>query len=155
MKHYVVGFVFDRHFKSVLLIHKLKPEWQAGKLNGVGGKVEEGEDLDTAMTREFQEETGMDVPEHMWRKYCTTIARDGTVHFFTTYANFDSRVIPQQLEVEKIVWKHYDPLAANVIDNLRWLIPMALAEVPVVADVDETQGNLRHLCGSTRERYSR
>lgn len=130
MQHYVVGFVFDRHLKDVLLIHK-------HKFNGVGGKVEAGEDYVTAMAREFTEETRMVVPGLMWREYCVLTARDGVVHFFTTDVNFNSRIILQQPEAEKIVWKGYDPLTDNVIDNLRWLIPMALAEVPVQAEVNE------------------
>jgi 8-oxo-dGTP diphosphatase len=40
---YVLGFLFDPSQKDVVLIKKLKPEWQKGKLNGVGGKIEEGE----------------------------------------------------------------------------------------------------------------
>jgi len=145
MQHYSVGFVFDRQMDEVLLIHKLKPEWQAGKLNGPGGKVEENEDYVTAMAREFEEETGMVVPEHMWREYCTTRARDGIVHFFTTDVSFNSRVILQSPEAEKIAWWRYDPLPSTVIDNLRWLIPMALG-TPVRAEVNE--------CSACPDRYS-
>ena len=35
MKQYVVGFLFADHDQQVVLIRKLRPEWQAGKLNGV------------------------------------------------------------------------------------------------------------------------
>ena len=37
---YTVGFVFSEGFKSVLLIRKTKPDWQAGLMNGVGGEAE-------------------------------------------------------------------------------------------------------------------
>ena len=131
MKYYVVGFIFDFNLKKVLLINKLK---QAGKLNGVGGKIEDGEHKHTAMVREFQEETGMDVPESLWRQYCTTEARDGTVYFFTATVNFNSTIGLCQPEAE---WVDCVSLPENVIDNLRWLIPMALAEVPVSARVEE------------------
>lgn len=40
---YTVAFIFDPSMSKVLLVHKEKPEWQLGKLNGVGGKYEEGE----------------------------------------------------------------------------------------------------------------
>ncbi len=137
MKYYVVGFIFDFERKKVLLINKLKPEWQAGKLNGIGGKVEENEAYTTAMVREFEEETGMDVPEHLWREFCVTMAWDGCVNFFTATVNFNSEIGLCSPEAEKIEWVNSDNLPENVIDNLRWLIPMALAEVPVFAEVKE------------------
>ena len=44
---------------SVLLIRKARPDWQAGKLNGIGGKVEGAETITEATVREFREETGL------------------------------------------------------------------------------------------------
>lgn len=58
MQKYVVGFLFDTSL-NVVLIEKIKPEWQAGRLNGIGGHVEEGEDDLEAMIREFKEEAGV------------------------------------------------------------------------------------------------
>jgi 8-oxo-dGTP pyrophosphatase MutT (NUDIX family) len=57
MRRYVLGFVFDRGFRHVLLICKTSPEWQAGRLNGLGGKIEPGETPLLAMERELREET--------------------------------------------------------------------------------------------------
>ena len=54
---YVLGFVFSLDASRVLLIWKNRPEWQKGKLNGIGGKIEEGELPIDAMKREFSEET--------------------------------------------------------------------------------------------------
>ena len=102
MKNYVVGFVFNRKMREVLLIHKLKPEWQAGRLNGIGGKVEPNEDYSTAMVREFEEETGMFVPEHRWREYCVLRARDGVIHMFTVDADFNSKIIIPQMTSEPV-----------------------------------------------------
>lgn len=58
MARYVVGFMFTTDLSKVLLILKNKPEWQSGKLNGIGGKVEDGETFHAALAREFLEETG-------------------------------------------------------------------------------------------------
>jgi hypothetical protein len=55
---YVLGFVFDSSCRNVLMIYKNKPDWQKDKLNGLGGKIREGEAPDYAMYREFVEETG-------------------------------------------------------------------------------------------------
>ncbi|MFS0864647.1 NUDIX domain-containing protein [Fredinandcohnia sp. 179-A 10B2 NHS] len=57
MKHYVVGLVFDIEMKNVLLLHRKKEPYQ-GLYNGVGGKVEQGENSYQAMIRELEEETG-------------------------------------------------------------------------------------------------
>jgi 8-oxo-dGTP diphosphatase len=61
-KHWVVGFVFKNR-DEVTLVMKNRPEWQKGKLNGVGGKIEAGETSAQAMRREFKEEAGADIPE--------------------------------------------------------------------------------------------
>src|ERR1035437_6897488 len=52
----------------VWLIRKARPEWQKGMLNGIGGHVEENENTMTAMTREFNEETGLTILD--WKKFC-------------------------------------------------------------------------------------
>lgn len=43
----------------ILVIRKRKPEWQKGRLNLVGGKIEEGESVLDASVRELKEETGL------------------------------------------------------------------------------------------------
>ena len=67
MNRYVLGFYFSHMYDNVVLIEKQRPDWQKGKLNGVGGAIQEGEsDLD-AMVREFKEEVGADVRN--WVQY--------------------------------------------------------------------------------------
>ena len=57
---YVVGFCFDPSLHHVVLVRKNRPEWQKGRLNGVGGHIEESDpDAKYAMDREFGEETGV------------------------------------------------------------------------------------------------
>lgn len=134
MRRYVVGFAFDN--EKVLLIKKLKPDWQVGFLNGVGGKCEAGESNNEAMAREFHEETGVIIPREDWRLFCTTYARDGTVFFFTTKLN--NSIVIKQMEDEQPIWVLHKRLYDyKVINNLRWLIPMALAEICVSALVLE------------------
>ena len=58
MTKYVVGFLIDTNW-NVVLIRKNRPKWQAGKLNGPGGKIEEDETPEEAMRREFREEAGV------------------------------------------------------------------------------------------------
>lgn len=62
VNHYVLGFAFDCDKESVLLVEKRKgPKLNHGKLNGIGGKVENGESAIEAMCREFKEEVGATV----------------------------------------------------------------------------------------------
>lgn len=67
MKRYVLGFAFDEH-RRVALIKKNRPDWQAGRWNGIGGSVEEGETSKEAMAREFAEETGVLIEYPHWRR---------------------------------------------------------------------------------------
>jgi 8-oxo-dGTP pyrophosphatase MutT (NUDIX family) len=56
---YVAGFLFDPKGELVLLIEKKRPEWMAGKWNGVGGRIGAGETPLQAMARKGEEETGL------------------------------------------------------------------------------------------------
>ena len=67
MDKYVVGFLFSPKHDWVVLIEKLRPKWQVGLLNGVGGHIESGELSYKAMVREFHEEAG--VPDTKWRQF--------------------------------------------------------------------------------------
>jgi 8-oxo-dGTP diphosphatase len=67
-QEFVVGFLFSRCEQRVVLIEKNRPEWQAGLLNGPGGKIEPGETTLEAIRREFREEAGLDIPG--WEHFC-------------------------------------------------------------------------------------
>jgi len=68
MTHYVCGFMFSGDYKQVLLIKKKRPDWQAGKWNGIGGHVEDSDESPAhAMAREFREETGVETAPGDWR----------------------------------------------------------------------------------------
>lgn len=63
---YVLGFAFDLN-GDVTLIRKNRPEWQAGKWNGVGGHRNGAETGPEAMVREFEEEAGVKTHPEQWR----------------------------------------------------------------------------------------
>ena len=54
----VCGLVFNSDQSKIALILKNRPKFLAGKMNGIGGKVEIGEGHAESMSREFEEETG-------------------------------------------------------------------------------------------------
>lgn len=83
MTMYVLGFAFD-DLGRVALVRKNRPDWQRGKLNGIGGKVEPGDlNLLTAMQRKFREEAGVNVPHTDWRERGVMRGADWTVFVFT------------------------------------------------------------------------
>ena len=61
MKNYTVAFIFTPSLDKVLLIHKISPEWQRGKLNGIGGKIEPNETNLACIIREVKEETNLQI----------------------------------------------------------------------------------------------
>jgi 8-oxo-dGTP pyrophosphatase MutT (NUDIX family) len=127
MKEYVAGFLYSPDRERVALIRKIKPEWQAGSLNGIGGKVEPGETYEQAMYREWDEETkgtsgiewypavvlqGDDAKGELWR-----------VHFFVA---FDDQIdVVESGEEEQVeVINVHEIYSHQVIRNLLWLVPM-------------------------------
>ena len=66
MQKYVLGFVINEDGQSILLLRKNRPKFLAGRLNGVGGKVEDGEQTVDAMVRECLEECDLFIPPDEW-----------------------------------------------------------------------------------------
>lgn len=131
MQAYVVGFCFSPERDAVVLVRKQsKPgqEWQAGKLNGVGGKVEPGETPLLAMRREFEEEAGIAVLE--WDHFATWHGKGHQVFFYRTVSQLGYH-FAKTMEAEPIV-RHavVDLLTpvnhAKVVPNLAMLLTMAL-----------------------------
>lgn len=133
MKLYVVGFLFNRNRSEVALIRKNRPEWQAGKLNGIGGKIETAEQPHDAMVREFKEETGFHF-EFRWDCFATlnSMSLHGAgsyrVYFYRGFAAVEMlySVLNTTTDEQVVV---LDPALVpfhNTVPNLRWLIPMAL-----------------------------
>ena len=132
---YVAGFLFRAEGREVALIRKTKPDWQRGKLNGIGGKVEKGEHVQSAMEREFREETGW--AEVRWNKFCTLQVPQASVSFFKCMHGDDA--VLRSTTDEQVGWFNVqDVLSRNdvVLPNLRWLIPMALCSSDPVSLVN-------------------
>ena len=142
MTNYVLGFRFRESRGrgiEVALIKKNKPHWQAGKLNGIGGKVE-GTDLTryTAMEREFEEETGAHIPSFQWRLFAELQHDGNVVHCFTSFGECKLR----QTTAEHVDWYGTQELAGiitgrPIMQNLLWLIPLALDADNVVAVIKD------------------
>jgi len=133
MKSYACGFLFSPDRSRVLLIRKRRPAWQAGKLNGIGGKLEPGESPLDAMRREFREEADLDI--RGWQEILTLTGADdaGTGvgwrgHFFRAFGPVDEAhtITDETLEIHPVA-----SLPRDTIPNLHWMIPLMLDEEPV------------------------
>lgn len=133
---YVAGLYFDLMSNQVVLIRKTKPEWQRGRLNAIGGKIEAGETPMQAMLREFKEETGVYGNEwREWREFCQLKFRGGIVYFFETGGNTEEL---KTMEEEEVFIVGFEDLENELIlENLKWLIPLALDKDQVTAIVED------------------
>lgn len=128
---YVVGLMFDATMANVALIRKQKPKWQAGLLNGIGGKIENGESPAEAMEREFDEEAGIRGTPDGWKHFCSMAGtnNDGghfSVEFFYTIGD---PTLALSMESEQIEVVSTAAIAAGdekTIGNLPWIVALAL-----------------------------
>lgn len=128
---YVLGFLFSEDFERVALIQKTKPDWQAGKLNGLGGKIDTKEEFlhpEKAMRREFLEEAGLDIPEENWEMFAVMEGEQWFANCFRAVGPVDD---VQSMEEEVVGVYYVDEIRegnydSDLLDNLHWLIPMAV-----------------------------
>jgi 8-oxo-dGTP diphosphatase len=127
MKQYVVGFCFNKAGTKVLLIRKEKPEWQKGRLNGIGGKIENYDASPVlAMIREAYEEAGI---SPTWIPFGHYKGADYELYMFKAFDDNAFGVFETK-EEEEVVAIELDDLPwrneKGMIWNLNWMIPLAL-----------------------------
>jgi len=123
---YVVGFAFSEDGSHVALIRKSRPAWQAGKLNGVGGKIEPGESPIDAIVREFLEETGVDSSCFNWRSVGRLYGDNFELFVFSAFHEFMQNVVTTTDEIVEVVKTDLNYLRDEGISNLSWLVAAAL-----------------------------
>lgn len=119
---YVLALLFtpDRH--QIVLMHKTRPAWQAGRVNALGGKVAPAESPVEAARREVAEEAGVDVAG--WEEF---LVWSDPVYRMHALRAFDAAaLVARTAEDQEVFRAPVDGLPPNLIDNLRWLIPLAL-----------------------------
>lgn len=125
MKTYTLGFIFDPTFTHVLLMHKNRPDWQVGKLNGVGGKIEDGEESIDCIVREVREETALNTQPEEW-VLCGRMGADTWWVDIYALVYRGNMADAQTLTDEKIEWFPVNKLPDTIISNLSWYIPMTI-----------------------------
>lgn len=122
---YCLGFMFDSSFTRVALIRKNKPEWQKGKLNGIGGHIEEESPVD-AMCREFMEETTY-TGLIAWNEYAHLTGCDFDVFCFACIGDLRKVQSKTDEAVEIVEVFSIHPLRnLDMIENLSWLVGLAV-----------------------------
>jgi 8-oxo-dGTP diphosphatase len=120
--NYVLGFLFDSTLQNVALIEKKRPDWQAGRFNGIGGKVEPDETPEDAIEREFAEEAGLEqIP---WTKFAVMGGPGWVVHCYCA-AVPNVEHVRTMTDEEVSIQGAFDVPWLTTIPNLRWLVPLA------------------------------
>ncbi len=140
MKEYVAGFLVDT--EEVLLVQKLKPDWQKGKWNAIGGKIEKNESPNEAMVREFKEEVGIEVVD--WNQFCTLSGKDFIVYFYISHDFPLGETHKGVNDVgEKLRWFSIENIinqeTIETIRNIPWLLCMALDESDLKFSVNQSE----------------
>lgn len=119
---YVLALLFTADRTRVVLMRRTRPAWQAGRVNALGGKLLPGETPAAAARREVCEEAGVDVASWstvlVWHDsaYCMHVLRA------VDAAAEDAHTAEDQ----PVFLAAVDALPTDVVDNLRWLVPLAL-----------------------------
>lgn len=133
-KKYTVGFLFDQKKENVVLIRKNRPEWQAGRLNGVGGKIEDGETSSEAMSREFWEETGANIKD--WKYIASLFGEIWVVEVFTTTDQKAFEVASTTTDEEIVKLPVIELFLRNdAISNVYWLVQLCRNHKDIITPV--------------------
>ncbi|MEO7039604.1 MAG: NUDIX domain-containing protein [Gemmatimonadaceae bacterium] len=137
---FVLALLLTEDGGRVVLMRRTRPAWQAGRVNALGGSIMEGESAVSAARREVREECGVDVVE--WRELVTW---DDAEYRMVVLSSMSARAAEARtLEDQEVFLADVRALPENVIDNLRWLVPLALdrdVEFPIAVRSARVEGS--------------
>ena len=115
-----LGYILSPDRAQTLLIHRNArgDDQHLGKYNGLGGKMDPGEDVVTCMRREIREEAGIE---------CTQLVLRGTIN----WTNFGPHGEDWLGFVFRIDAFTGSPLANNPEGELEWVPLTRLSELPM------------------------
>ena len=121
---YVLALLFTPDARRVVLMRKERPAWQAGRVNALGGKLLPGESAAEAASREVREEAAARVPVGAWHEL--VVWRDPVYRMHVLSAFHPAADGARTAEDQEVFLADVDDLPAACIENLRWLVPLAL-----------------------------
>jgi 8-oxo-dGTP diphosphatase len=119
---FVLALLYTMDGRQVVLMRRTRPAWQAGRVNALGGGIISGETPAGTARREVREECGVDVAE--WDEVLVWEDAEYRMHVMRAMSSRASDA--RTLEDQEVFLADVNALPANVIDNLRWLVPLAL-----------------------------
>jgi len=134
-EHYVLGFLFDKNNKKVLLQQASCP-WMQNRWNGIGGHIEEEETPHEAMKRESEEEIGFG-KYFNWKHQMTMICPGGTVFIFSTSLQTFSILTKKDTKQITAIFS-INELPKYRMNNIDWMINLCI-ENPTYPPVIETE----------------
>ena len=146
---FVLALLYTEDRTQVVLMRRTRPAWQAGRVNALGGKLMRGETPVEGARREVREESGVDVPE--WREVLIWDDAEYELHVMSAASELARGA--RTLEDQEVFLAEVRALPENVIDNLRWLVPLALdADVAIPIRVRSAEAGGSGLTERGRER---
>ena len=137
---FVLALLYSVDRRRVVLMRRTRPAWQAGRVNALGGRLQSGESAAAAARREVREECGVDVAE--WREVLVWEDAEYVMHVMRGVS--EHALEARSIEDQEVFLEEVLALPDNVIDNLRWLVPLALdADVafPIVVRSAAAEGS--------------
>lgn len=125
MRSYTLGFVFDGEFEHVALMEKQRPDSQKGRLNGIGGKIEDGESSLACIVREVYEESGLDTTEADWTRVGEMKGADFAVDVYAlVHAGSGDGL--RTMTDEVVGWYSVSALPSHALSNVPWLVHLCI-----------------------------
>ncbi|MGG5812563.1 NUDIX domain-containing protein [Falsiroseomonas sp. CW058] len=161
---YVLGFALSLDRRSVMMIRKLRPSWQAGLLNGVGGRIEDGETPAAAMRREGWEEAGVDLD---WSPLATLRGEGFHIEAFEAFSDEIWRAFSKTDEpvgvypVAEVIGREH-PMPRNIplflslaLDESGIMKPVHLSEVAALRSPEDVGDRERELLEANNREVER
>ena len=143
MREYVL--ILCHYADQILVVVKDKPDWMAGRVNLIGGKIEPNETATDAVIRECMEEVGYE-PKHV--QIVGEVKDDDYIIYCGVIEEKYFVPKPRPEETEQFFWVRLEDLVHyNIMPNLKVIVPLMLKNLSYfsIYDVDKSLGgNQQH-----------
>ena len=132
---YSMGFLFDDKRERIVLIQKIRPNWQAGYWSVPGGHIEEEEGPGRCCAREFREEAWLNIGLSEWQSFAILTRPGAMVYCYMATSSRIDLVKTMTDETVRIFDVARVTEACPLLNGIQWLIPLALDRDPSLKPV--------------------